>query len=250
MAGTWGRERLTFNRQRAGLLASLLILSTIALLLPAFYNYLERDVRHVANVQTLDEYLSLGVAVVLIVAYVCNLVYTLVTYRDVVGGEAGAEPAHGSAWCVLGLLLGTTAIVAWESELVASALEATAAQLGLTEFFLGLIVLPLVGNAAEYVSAVYFARQGEMDLVMGIALGASIQIALLTAPVLVLLGYAIGHPLDLVFANPLELVSISGIAFIVNAIADDGETTWFEGVMLLAVYALLAITFFFVTPGQ
>ena len=249
VAGTWGRERLTFIRERSGLLSSLLVLSTIALLLPAFYNYLERDVRGVANVQSLDEYLSLGVAVVLILAYGANLAYTLVTHRDVFGGAE--EEGGAGQWSVgraLGVLVAATAVVAWEAELVSGALEATAAQLGLTEFFLGLIALPLVGNAAEYFAAVYFARQGKMDLVMGIALGASIQIVLLTAPILVLIGYFTGHPMDLVFDNPLELVAIAGIAFIVRAIAEDGETTWFEGVMLLVVYALLALTFFFVTP--
>ena len=123
----------------------------------------------------------------------------------------------------------------------------TAKQLGLSVFFLGVIVLPFVGNAAEYFAAVYFARQDRMDLVMTVCVGSSIQIALLAAPVLVLVSYALGHPMNLVFSNPLELMAIAGSAFAVNSIALDGETTWFEGVMLVAVYALLALAFFFVT---
>jgi Ca2+:H+ antiporter len=141
-----------------------------------------------------------------------------------------------------------TARVALEAELVSGVLEPTAESLGLSLFFVGLIVLPLVGNAAEYASALYFARRNDMGLVMTISLGSSIQIALLTAPALVLGSYAFGHPMDLVFSNPLELMGIVGSAFVVSSIALDGETTWFEGVMLVAVYALLALTFFFATP--
>jgi len=104
----------------------------------------------------------------------------------------------------------------------------------------------VIGNAAEYVSAVYFARQDQMGLAVSITVGSTIQIALLVAPLLVIISYLIGKPMDLVFTNPLELMAIAGVAFTVNAIAHDGETTWFEGVMLLAVYLLLGIAFFFV----
>jgi Ca2+:H+ antiporter len=107
--------------------------------------------------------------------------------------------------------------------------------------------LPLVGNAAEFFAAFSFARQNRMGLVMSIAVGSSIQVALLMAPLLVLISYVLGRPMNLVFSNPLELVAIAAAAFAVNSIAQDGETTWFEGVLLIAVYALLAMTFFFVT---
>jgi Ca2+:H+ antiporter len=107
--------------------------------------------------------------------------------------------------------------------------------------------LPLVGNAAEYFAAIYFARQDQMGLVMSIAVGSSIQVALLTAPLLVLISYALKRPMNLVFSNPLELIAIAGAAFAVNSIAQDGETTWFEGLLLIAVYALLALAFFFVS---
>jgi Ca2+:H+ antiporter len=117
----------------------------------------------------------------------------------------------------------------------------------LSTFFLGIIVLAVVGNAAEYISAVYFARRDQMGLVMTITVGSTIQVALFTAPALVLISYALGTPLDLVFSNPLELIAIAAAAFAVNSIAQDGETTWFEGVLLLAVYVLLALAFLFVT---
>ena len=222
-------------------------------MVPALFDYTERNLRRVAYPENLDEHLSLGVAVVLILAYGANLVYTLVTHRDVFGAaEHGGE--HGRPegrqpwplWVAIAVLLAATAAVALEAELVAGALEATAGSLGLTQFFLGITVLPLVGNAAEYFAAVYFARQDRMDLVMTIAVGSSIQIALFTAPVLVLVSYLLGAPMDLVFSNPLELIAVAAVAFGVNAIAHDGETSWFEGVLLLALYALLVLAFFFV----
>lgn len=119
--------------------------------------------------------------------------------------------------------------------------------LGLTPFFLGITVLAVIGNAAEYISAAYFARQDRMGLVLSITVGSSIQVALLVAPLLVIVSYFMGTPMDLVFSNPLELIAIAGAAFIVNAIAVDGETTWFEGLLLLAVYAILGLAFFYVS---
>jgi Ca2+:H+ antiporter len=254
VVGTWGRDRLTFSRERAGQLGSLLMLAMIALLIPALFDYTERAHLPQAEALVLDERLSLGVSVVLIAVYVMNLVYTLVTHRDVFAGAVeederasdGTPKAHWSARKAVLVLVAATAVTAVQAELVSSNLEHTASGLGLTPFFLGITVLAVVGNAAEYISAVYFARQNRMGLVMNITVGSTIQIALLVAPLLVIVSYLIGKPMDLVFANPLELMAIAGVAFTVNAIAHDGETTWFEGVMLLAVYLLLGIAFFFV----
>jgi Ca2+:H+ antiporter len=249
VVGSWGREKQIFQRERAGLLASLLILSVIALLLPALFDITERGLPGAAQAGELDEKLSLGVAVVLIVAYGANLLYTLVTHRDVYGrgDEAESEDeAHWPVWVSLAVLAAATVAVALEAEMISEVLESTSAALGLTPFFLGVVVLPLLGNAAEYFAAVYFARRNRMDLVVTIAVGATIQIALFTAPLLVLVSYAMGRPMNLVFSNPLELIAVAGVAFVVNAIAQDGETNWFEGVLLLAVYALFCLAFFFV----
>lgn len=248
LVGSWNRERQVFERERAGLLSSLLILSVIALLLPALFDYTERGLTSASRTNALDERLSLGVSVVLILVYLGNLFYTLVTHRDVFAGMDNEGNARWSLARALAVLAAATAAVAIEAELVAGALEPTAQRLGLSLLFVGVIVLPLVGNAAEYASALYFARRDKMGLVMMISVGSSIQIALMTAPALVLVSYAIGHPMNLVFSNPLELMAIAGSAFVVNAIALDGETTWFEGLMLVAVYALLGLAFFFATP--
>ena len=248
LVGSWGRARQTFDRERAGLLSSLLLLSVIALVLPASFDYTERALVSPERADVLDERLSLAVSVVLILVYLANLFYTLVTHRDVFASSEEPGTPTWSLGKAIGVLAVATAAVAIEAELVSDALEPTAESLGLSLFFVGLIVLPMVGNAAEYASALYFARRNDMGLVMTISVGSSIQIALLTAPALVLGSYAFGHPMDLVFSNPLELMGIIGSAFVVNAIALDGETTWFEGVMLVAVYALLGLTFFFATP--
>jgi Ca2+:H+ antiporter len=244
VVGSWGRARQTFKREHAGLLSSLLILSVIALLLPALFDYTERSMPEARRLQ-LDEQLSLWVSGVLVLVYIANLIYTLVTHRDVFELE---EDGHGTGWPLwkaLSVLVGSTVLIAVMAELVSHGLEDAARQFGLSEFFLGIIVLAVVGNAAEYFSAVHFARQDRMGLVVTITVGSTIQVALFTAPLLVLLSRLMGKPMDLVFSNPMELIAIAGCAFAIDSIAQDGETTWFEGVLLLAVYALLGIAFFF-----
>ena len=253
LVGSWKRENQTFKRESAGLLSSLLILATIGLLLPALFNYTERGLVTAPDVSRLDERLSLGVSIVLIIVYAGNLAYTLVTHRDVFALSEGAEQKQAEKWSrnkALGVLAGATVLVALEAELVSGALEATAGTLGVSAFFLGVIVLAIIGNAAEYVSAIYFARQNQMGLVFSITVGSSIQVALFVAPLLVIISHFTAHPMNLVFSNPLELIAIAGVAFAVNAIAQDGETTWFEGLLLVAVYVILGLAFFYVTPGS
>lgn len=248
--GSWGRERQVFTRERAGLLGSLLIMAVIGMLVPAIFDYTERGVYSQANPSGLDLKVSLLASIVLIFVYLANLVYSMVTHRDVFAihepdEEVGAAPPW--PWLKsVGVLVLATAVIAWEAELISGALESTAETLGLSSFFLGITVLAVIGNIAEYISAVYFARQDRMGLVMTITVGSTVQVALFVAPVLVIVSHFMGKPMDLVFRNPLELIAIAACAFTVNAIAQDGETTWFEGVLLLAVYAILGIAFFFV----
>jgi calcium/proton exchanger (cax) len=271
LIGSVGRQRQKFSWQNAGQLNSMLVLVTIALLIPALFDYTERLPGFAAGSDLarsdLDERLSLAVAVVLIAAYALNLVYTLVTHKDIFALDDGTEegsaegPAESTAegaghshvapwpvWKAVGVLVGATVLIAWMSEILSGALEATSQTLGLSPFFLGIIVLAVVGNFAEYISGSYFARQGKIGLAINIAVGATIQVALFTAPVLVLISYLIGKPMNLVFGSPLELVAIVAVAITVSTVTRDGEATWFEGVLLLTVYVLLALAFFFVTP--
>ena len=186
VVGTFGRENQKFNRASAGRLSSLLILAVIALMTPALFDYTERPLSGAAHATVLDEKLSLGVAVVLILVYVANLVYSLITHRDTFSDVPEIKHEVWSVGKTIGILVGATIVTAIEAELVSGALEETSAAIGVTTFFLGVTVLAVVGNAAEYVSAVYFARKNRMDLVMNITVGSTIQIALLVAPILVL----------------------------------------------------------------
>ncbi|HEX2943290.1 MAG TPA: calcium/proton exchanger [Rhodopila sp.] len=249
VVGSIGREEQHFKRERAGLLSSLLILVVIALLLPAVFDFTGRAVIQKDGMGISDEHLSLGVSCVLLLLYAGNLVYTLITHRDVFASGEAEEPEHAwPLWLSIAALLGATAVIAVEAELVSGALEATAGTLGLSPLFLGVIVLAMIGTISDVFSAAWFARQNRLGLVMSICVGSAIQVALVLAPLLVIGSWLMGHPMTLVFGNPLELFAIAGTAFAVNAIAGDGQTTWFEGVLLLGVYLLLGIGFFFVAP--
>lgn len=251
LLGGLTRSRQTFKRERAGLLSSLLILSVIALILPAAFDYAGRGSTAPSKLLVTDEELSLGVSVIMLLLYAGNLVYTLITHRDIFARDD--ESSGEAAWSLLfslGVLVGGTAAIAVEAELVSSALSATAEQMHLSTYFLGIIVLALVGTSADLFAAAYFARQDKMGLVMTICVGSAIQVALVVAPLLVLLSWLLGHEMNLVFSNPLELFALAGAALIVNAIAGDGETTWFEGLLLLGVYTILGLAFFLTQPGQ
>ena len=246
VVGGLGREGQQFKRERAGLLSSMLILVVIALLLPAVFSLTQRTVGGRRNLPVSNEQLSIGVSIVMLALYVANLVYTLVTHRDAFASE---EERDGGGWplaLAMAVLVAATAAIALEAELVSGALEATAGALGLSTIFLGVIVLAVVGTASDLFAAAWFARQDKMGLVMSICIGSTIQVALVVAPLLVLLSWAIGRPMTLVFDNPLDLFAIAGSTFIVNAVAADGETTWFEGVLLIGVYLLLGLAFFYV----
>ncbi len=246
VVGGIGREGQRFKRERAGLLSSMLILVVIALLLPAVFSLTERTVGGRQHLAVSDEQLSIGVSLVMLALYVANLVYTLVTHRDAFASEEERGGGGWPLWLAMAVLVAATAAIALEAELVSGALEATAGALGLSTIFLGVIVLAVVGTASDLFAAAWFARQDKMGLVLSICIGSTIQVALVVAPLLVLLSWALGRPMTLVFDNPLDLFAIAGSTFIVNAIAADGETTWFEGVLLIGVYLLLGLAFFYV----
>jgi Ca2+:H+ antiporter len=248
LVGGIGRIRQTFNKDTVGLLSTLLFLVVVAILLPAVFDLTERTTSPGANVSLNDERLSLCVSVVLLLLYAANLVYTLITHSQLF---ADGTPANKATWSVargLLVMLAGTAAIAIEAELVSGALEATSELLGLSPVFMGVVVLALVGTAADLFAAVVFARQDKMDIVFGMCIGSAIQIALVVAPVLVLTSWFIGHPMNLVFGSPLDLFAVASTAFIVRAIAADGETTWFEGLLLIGTYLLFALAYYFTSP--
>ena len=164
------------------------------------------------------------------------------------GSALGFHWAWGARWSVLFslvVLAAATAAIALESDLVSAGLDEAAAALRLSPAFLGVILLALVGTAGDLFAAAWFASKDKMGLVLQICIGSAIQIALVVAPVLVILSWLIGQPMTLVFSNPLHLFAIAGTALIVSSVARDGETTWFEGVLLAGVYCLFGLAFFF-----
>jgi len=241
VAGGANRAELKFNRTSAGMSAGMLALSVVALVFPALFHSVHPE----AAARLSELRMSEAVAVILIVTYGLSLLFTLRTHRCLFGGDphpmAGPVWSVGKAVTILGL---ATVGVAIESELlVHAATEATAA-LGLSQAFLGLIVIPIIGNAAEHAAAIMLSRKGQIDLGLQIALGSSTQVALLVAPLLVFAGVVLGQEMSLVF-QPFEVVAL-GLATVVTAIITlDGESHWFEGVQLLAVYAMVAVGAFF-----
>jgi Ca2+:H+ antiporter len=252
-AGSAGRERLRFNATAASTGATLLALSAVGLVVPAIFHGLAAG-RPDAH----EKELSLEIAVVLFVTYTLSLVFSLRTHKHLYAGQPGpSEMRHGDAGPVSGVhgglwpprtafvvLVGSTALVALVAEFLVGAVLHTAAAFGMTEVFVGVILVAIIGNAAEHSTAILAARKGQMDLALHIAVGSSTQVALFVAPVLVFLSYAFGRPLDLVF-TPFEVLAVVASVAVVNLVCQDGEANWLEGVQLLAVYAILAVAFFF-----
>ena len=189
------RDRQRFKPERAGLLASLLILVLIALLLPAVFDLTGRLSGQANRLAVTDEEVSLGVSAVLLVLYVANLVYTLVTHRDVFAADEPQGRAEWSRTVSVTVLIAATAAIALESELVSSALEETAGALRLPPMFLGIVVLALVGTASDLFAATWFASKDRMGLVLQICIGSAIQVALVIAPVLVIASWLLGRPM-------------------------------------------------------
>ena len=191
--------------------------------------------------------LDTEIAVVLFLTYCASLLFTLKTHRDLYGRkDDGRPPAGGrSAWPAIALLVGATAGVAWMSELLVGTVADVAPSLGMSNLFVGVVVVAIIGNAAEHFSAVLMAARNEMDAAISIAVGSSIQIALFVAPVLVFLSYVIApRPMDLRF-TVFEVVAVGLAVLTISLIAQDGETHWMEGVQLLAVYIILVLGFYF-----
>ena len=261
LSALWGGvkfERQAFNRTAAGLSSTLLVLSAIALMIPAVFHLVigtpagtapaAAATAAAAGVVT-ERTLSLEISVVLIVTYVLSLWFSLRTHKHLYVGEAGEHTEHltpggGGSGKAVGLLLAATTGVAVMSELLVGAVEATGEAMGMNEVFVGVILVALIGNAAEHSSAILMAARNKMDAAITIAVGSSIQVALFVAPVLVFLSYVIAPtPMDLRFTT-LEVVAVGISVWIMSLVAQDGESHWMEGVQLLAVYAILALAFY------
>lgn len=228
-----------FDRTESGIAAAMMMLAVIALIVPtSFSASIEAASGHDAV-----QYLSDGVAVVMILLYILYLAYSFFS----AGGashETEAEEHHG--WplkLAIGVLIATTLAVVWMSEILVGAVEPVSQSLGWTELFVGVMIIPLVGNIAEHIVGVQVAYKNKMNLSLSISLGSSMQVALFVAPVLVFAGLLMGHPMDLVFTR-FELIALVAAVLIGTIVSVDGESNWLEGAQLLAVYVILGIAFF------
>ena len=264
--GGWKRTRQYFDPTHASASAAMLLLAVVALVMPAVFDLVVYG--NLRENTSVVQSLSLLVAVVLMLSYLASLVFSLRTQsslfsprprsepRDIEGAVAGipdqalAEDVEeegprlslASSLTLLGIATAVTALV---SELLVEGISEATEALGLTEFFVGVIVVAVVGNAAEHFSAVTMEMKNKMDLAVTIATGSSTQIALFVAPVLVMLSFLFGSPMSLVF-NAFEIVGITLSVLILSIVSLDGESNWFEGLQLIAVYLILAIVFYFV----
>jgi Ca2+:H+ antiporter len=233
--------------------ASSMNLAVIALLLPTAVDYTSTGISP-ATIQ----HLSVAVAIVLIIVYVLTLLFSMKTHTylydvgladltpeelaDVNLADDGEHQVNLPLW--IAVLLVCTLLVALESEFLVSTLEEATSQFGLSPLFTGVILVPIIGNAAEHATAVSVAMKNKMDLSVSVAVGSSLQIALFVAPVLVIAGLIMGKPMDLDF-NPFELVAVAVAVLIANSISSDGRSNWLEGILLLAAYVVLGFAFYF-----
>jgi Ca2+:H+ antiporter len=249
--GGLNRHRQRFNSTAAAVQTSMLLLAAVAMVMPAVFQLVHGDGLPRVGVEMVSfdstiEILSGLVAGVLIVTYIAGLVFSLKTHRDIFNPDYEDEATWGwSPRMSIAMLALAGVAVGVMSEILVGSLSAASQSLGLSEFFIGIIVVAIVGNAAEHWVAVLVARKDKMDLCVNIAIGSSAQVALFVTPVLVLAGYFIGPgPLPLVF-NGYELSALLLAVLIASYISHEGESTWFEGVQLLAVYLVMAVVFAF-----
>jgi Ca2+:H+ antiporter len=255
LVGGLPRDKQTFSRTAANAQSAMLMLALAALIFPAIFQLIHGGGLPSVGEERVDfgsdlEKLSFGVAIVLLVSYAAGLIFSLKTHRDVFNPFRGDEPEEEEEhhWPVrqaaISLALSAVAVGVMSEILVGSISEASE-DIGLSEFFVGVFVVAIVGNAAEHWVAVLVAAKNKMDLAVNIAIGSSAQIALFVAPILVLLSFVVGpDPMALVF-NGYELGALLFAVLIANLVTQEGESNWFEGVQLLALYAVLGLVFYF-----
>ncbi len=229
-----------FDRRQAGNQSVLMVLAVLALTIPSIFSH---SIGPETSISV--EALSLGVAAVMIVLYVLGLIYSLRTVESGVTFQASPdeEAGHWSIGISIGVLAVSTIGVVILSEILVGAVEAVVANLGVSEFFLGIILIPIVGNVAEHLVAVQVALRNQMELSVGIAVSSSVQVALFVAPLLVFVSLLMGNPLTLIF-NQFELIALGAGILVAALVSADGELNWLEGTALLAVYLILGMAFF------
>ena len=246
LAGGMKFTEQRFNRTAARTSVISLSLASIALIIPTIF-HMSANATPSGWTPGIGRHLSLAIAVVLFLTYLCVLGFSLRTHKHFFQGVAGAPDEQTEHWKrrkIVIVLLVATGTVALLSEFLVGTIETVRTQIGVSEMFVGVIVVAIVGNAAENSTAILMALKNKMDLSMGIAVGSSLQIALFVAPVLLFLSYVFGRPIDLEFSLP-EVFALFASVYILFQISGDGETNWIEGIQLLSVYLILGILFFY-----
>ena len=249
-----------FNIPAVHAQTSMLLLAAISLIIPAVFHHLAFRAHESVSALATERNLSVDIAIILLVVYVLSLVFSLGTHKRLYSSAPELEDRDEShkiaGWSnrrSVTVLLVATFFIAWLSEMLVGSVESAAHALGMSGVFIGIIVVAIVGNAAEHSTAVLMAIRNRMDMSIGIAVGSSIQIALFVAPVLVLLSYLVApRPLDLVFSGA-EVIAITLTVLIATQVTGDGRSNWFEGAQLIAVYLILGVMFYFLpaeVPGQ
>jgi Ca2+:H+ antiporter len=250
LGGTKYKEQ-HFNRTAARTSVISLSLAAIGLIIPTVF-HLAADRSPAGWSPLVEQKLSLAIAVVLFLTYFCMLGFSLWTHKHFFQSAHAHAEESGGQWSrgkAITILLMATALVAALSEFLVGTIENVRDSVGLTEVFVGVIVVAVVGNAAEHSTAIVMAMKNKMDLTVGVAIGSSLQIALFVAPVLICLSYLFGRPMDLEFTVP-EVVAVVVSVYILFQISGDGETNWIEGIQLLSLYVILGILFFYLPEPQ
>ena len=248
IAGGFRYKELSFSRENIGIQSSMLFLAIIGLAIPTI---LASTILSPSENQVQVQILSDALAVILLIVYILGIMFTFITHKHLFTPREtmqDMQESHGTHWSKKKsflLLAASMAGVIVVSEILVASVETTGEELGFGQLFVGAIIVGIVGNAAEHSSAILLARKGKIELSIGIAAGSGSQIALFVVPILVFAGIAMGQPFTLVFTL-LELATLFLAAIILNLIVLDGKSNWFEGVMLTAVYIIIAIAFFFV----
>ncbi|AGF57080.1 Ca2+:H+ antiporter [Clostridium saccharoperbutylacetonicum] len=241
LAGGLKYKTQSFNKKVVEVSSSMLLFAVVGLCVPALFTHTVDP----SLLNTRYEGLSIVVAVIMLIIYVLSLVFSFFTHKDIYSvnleEEGSANPKWSLKKAILVLIIATV-LIAIESEFLVSGIESVTKSLGLSEFFVGIIIIPIIGNAAEHSTGVIMAMKNKMDVALEIAIGSSLQIILFVAPILIFISL-IFTPMSIVF-NEFELIALIVAVFIANRVSNDGESNWLEGVQLLAVYFIIAASFF------
>lgn len=239
LAGGIKYKTQKFNRHSVDVTSSMLLFAVIGLSIPAIFTHtVKPDLLNKSGYESL----SVGIACLMIIIYIFGLFFSFYTHKDLYGTEH--EEVVESKWSLkksILMVLGATALIAFMSELLVSSVEPMTEHIGISKLFIGIILIPIIGNAAEHSTAIMMAVKNKMDIAVEIALGSSLQIILFVAPVLIFLSLLF-TPMSIVF-NEFELVSLIVAVIIANKVSNDGESNWLEGLQLIAVYAIIALSF-------